>query len=124
MSKQNTMYISNKTLGILLFITAILVTWNWGIAMSSNDILWIIINVLYVTFPIFYLINCSCAGDKSSEKNINPFIFSALILIAVATIYQLLSSNIGVVDNVLLNYINGFSILFYSFLAGKIVSRK
>ena len=114
------MYISNKTLGILLFITAILVTWNWGIVLIPNNILWIVIDVLYVAFPIFYLINCSCASDKQAEKNVDPFFFSALVLIAVATIYQLLSGNFGIPD-VLWNYINGFSILLYSFLAGKLM---
>ncbi|MDE0243203.1 MAG: hypothetical protein OYG31_00575 [Candidatus Kaiserbacteria bacterium] len=119
------MYISNKTLGILLFITAILVTWNWSIALVPNEILWIVVNVLFVAFPIFYLINCSCSSDKPSEKNVDPFFFSALILIAVGTIYQLLSGNFGAVGDVLWSYLHGFSVLLYAFLAGKMLgSRK
>ena len=118
------MYISNKTLGTLLFITAILVTWNWSVALVPNDILWIVINVLFVAFPIFYLINCSCANDKNSEQAVDPFFFSALILVAVGTIYQLLIGNFGLIDNILWNYINGFSVLLYSFLAGKLMCGK
>lgn len=109
-------------LGMLLLITSALIVWNWGIAATASSTIWAIVDVLFIIIPIFYLVNCSCAGEKNSDRRkINPFILSGLILIAAGAIYQLSTGKFGVMDDMVWNYIDGFSVILYSCLAGRLL---
>ena len=115
------MFITNKILGTLLLVTSTLIIWNWGIMIIPSETILVVVTALFIIIPIFYMVNCSCAGEKNaSRKKIDPFILSALLLIAAATIYQLFIGKFGTTDFVW-DYVNGFSVILYSCLAGRLI---
>ena len=115
------MFITNKMLGGLLLVASALIIWNWGIMIIPNETILVIVTALFIIIPIFYMVNCSCAGEKNSgRKKVDPFVLSALLLVAVATIYQLFIGKFGINDFVW-DYINGFSVILYSCLAGRLI---
>ena len=120
MKKKNTCPNMDKPLSFLLLITSILIIWNWG--LKGNVILiWWIVDVLFVAFPILYLYNrCSGKTKEEFQKKLTEPVFLTLAFIGIVAIYQVASGRFGKPD-VIWDYLDAFAVIVYSFLAGKLL---
>ena len=110
----------DKALAFLFLICSVLIAWNWGL-QGGLLLIWGVVDVLFVALPILYLYNC-CSGKKKEvlQKKLTEPVFLTLALIAVVAVYQVAMGRFGKPD-VIWDYLDAFAVIFYAFLAGKLL---
>ena len=111
----------DKVFGTVALLMAILIVWHWGLVDEENQILtlWIVVDILFVVLPIIYFLGYGYSKGKGFDKeNLSYIVLTLLLIICVVAIYQVLMGKVGV-PSVIWDYLNAFSVVAYSFIAGK-----
>ena len=111
----------NRVFGTVTLLMAILIVWHWAlldVGMQSPAI-WLIVDTLFIVLPIIYLLGYGyLKGRKFNAKNLDPLVLTLLLIICVVAIYQLVMGKFAM-ESLVWNYLDAFSVVAYSFIAGK-----
>ena len=107
-----------KTLRVLLIVTAALTVWNWCLADQPSMVIWGIVDACFIGLPIIYLV----AAKSSGSVSMKGWAMTVLALIGIATIYQLLTGNFGTpateMGGIIWDMVDSAVVILYPFLAG------